>query len=122
MAIARLLILTFWMGFSVPCFCTAHLGSPTGKVTGDAAEAVQPKAIVEARSLAILVHSHRRVQVTDAIIRGPLDLSYMTIDQQVSLVNCEFEEQADFSYSTFCLLYTSPSPRDRQKSRMPSSA
>ena len=25
-------------------------------------------------------------------------------------------------YSTTCLLYTSPSPRDRQKSRMPSSA
>ena len=27
-----------------------------------------------------------------------------------------------FSFSFFCLLYTSPSPRDRQKSRMPSSA
>ena len=26
------------------------------------------------------------------------------------------------AYSTSCLLYTSPSPRDRQKSRMPSSA
>ena len=25
-------------------------------------------------------------------------------------------------FSMFCLLYTSPSPRDRQKSRMPSSA
>ena len=25
-------------------------------------------------------------------------------------------------YDTTCLLYTSPSPRDRQKSRMPSSA
>ena len=25
-------------------------------------------------------------------------------------------------YSVICLLYTSPSPRDRQKSRMPSSA
>ena len=25
-------------------------------------------------------------------------------------------------YASFCLLYTSPSPRDRQKSRMPSSA
>ena len=25
-------------------------------------------------------------------------------------------------YSSYCLLYTSPSPRDRQKSRMPSSA
>ena len=28
----------------------------------------------------------------------------------------------DFSTPNFCLLYTSPSPRDRQKSRMPSSA
>ena len=31
----------------------------------------------------------------------------------------------DWAYqalSNFCLLYTSPSPRDRQKSRMPSSA
>ena len=27
-----------------------------------------------------------------------------------------------FSYGCTCLLYTSPSPRDRQKSRMPSSA
>ena len=26
------------------------------------------------------------------------------------------------SQASFCLLYTSPSPRDRQKSRMPSSA
>ena len=26
------------------------------------------------------------------------------------------------AYNKFCLLYTSPSPRDRQKSRMPSSA
>ena len=38
-------------------------------------------------------------------------------------------EQMDYSLSegvnffdTACLLYTSPSPRDRQKSRMPSSA
>ena len=30
---------------------------------------------------------------------------------------------ADINYVSFtCLLYTSPSPRDRQKSRMPSSA
>ena len=27
-----------------------------------------------------------------------------------------------FGLDTLCLLYTSPSPRDRQKSRMPSSA
>ena len=30
--------------------------------------------------------------------------------------------QIEFGRSNFCLLYTSPSPRDRQKSRMPSSA
>ena len=29
---------------------------------------------------------------------------------------------ADLTVSKTCLLYTSPSPRDRQKSRMPSSA
>ena len=32
---------------------------------------------------------------------------------------CQF---ADTRRCTYCLLYTSPSPRDRQKSRMPSSA
>ena len=32
------------------------------------------------------------------------------------------EESASMEYTYRCLLYTSPSPRDRQKSRMPSSA
>ena len=31
-------------------------------------------------------------------------------------------EAARVAMTRFCLLYTSPSPRDRQKSRMPSSA
>ena len=31
-------------------------------------------------------------------------------------------ENGSFSFANICLLYTSPSPRDRQKSRMPSSA
>ena len=35
-----------------------------------------------------------------------------------------FHELVEQGFTTFdcCLLYTSPSPRDRQKSRMPSSA
>ena len=32
------------------------------------------------------------------------------------------EEVTNLEMSDICLLYTSPSPRDRQKSRMPSSA
>ena len=38
----------------------------------------------------------------------------------VNLLDDEFTVDTDVIYS--CLLYTSPSPRDRQKSRMPSSA
>ena len=34
----------------------------------------------------------------------------------------EIAERAIFAGADICLLYTSPSPRDRQKSRMPSSA
>ena len=33
-----------------------------------------------------------------------------------------YEKTSSLLNSTICLLYTSPSPRDRQKSRMPSSA
>ena len=32
------------------------------------------------------------------------------------------DTEPDLGYIHSCLLYTSPSPRDRQKSRMPSSA
>ena len=32
------------------------------------------------------------------------------------------DQKAAIEYAEHCLLYTSPSPRDRQKSRMPSSA
>ena len=36
--------------------------------------------------------------------------------------SCTPEAQQAFERALACLLYTSPSPRDRQKSRMPSSA
>ena len=34
----------------------------------------------------------------------------------------KFYNKVDDKWDYYCLLYTSPSPRDRQKSRMPSSA
>ena len=43
--------------------------------------------------------------------RCPLSLEAVTVDR---------DDRVDMSKD--CLLYTSPSPRDRQKSRMPSSA
>ena len=39
-----------------------------------------------------------------------------------SFVGVSFEQPTTTANATGCLLYTSPSPRDRQKSRMPSSA
>ena len=101
MYVCRLLILALCMGFSAPGFASTHLASHPGGPPASAAEPIKPKTIVEARSLAILVHNNKRVKVQDAIIRGPLDLSYATINQLISLVNCEFEEPADFSYATF---------------------
>ena len=45
---------------------------------------------------------------------------YQSFVRQVTLLN-QYQRQKD-KQGRFCLLYTSPSPRDRQKSRMPSSA
>ena len=41
---------------------------------------------------------------------------------QIALVKNENGHIVEKERYDFCLLYTSPSPRDRQKSRMPSSA
>ena len=38
-------------------------------------------------------------------------------------IRCELKKEGDFSGTLYtCLLYTSPSPRDKRQSRMPSSA
>ena len=42
--------------------------------------------------------------------------------QLMTMNRLKFSDITDCVISTVCLLYTSPSPRDRQKSRMPSSA
>ena len=47
-----------------------------------------------------------------------VDTEISTSEQEPSVILDTLEQEADRT----CLLYTSPSPRDRQKSRMPSSA
>ena len=41
---------------------------------------------------------------------------------QKGKTNLDFTEARDSEWQWHCLLYTSPSPRDRTRSRMPSSA
>ena len=45
-----------------------------------------------------------------------------TTSGQGKVLGYDIRTQGDLIRSKICLLYTSPSPRDRQKSRMPSSA
>ena len=55
------------------------------------------------------------------------DIGYVNDDDvfhadQISITNIITKQSPDIAQGVDCLLYTSPSPRDRQKSRMPSSA
>ena len=61
------------------------------------------------------------VAVAAALLGSVLIQSLSSINDVIlSPVEKKCQEIANEGYS--CLLYTSPSPRDRQKSRMPSSA
>ena len=46
----------------------------------------------------------------------------LTVDGDVGDEHAQCHHTSTAAYTHTCLLYTSPSPRDRQKSRMPSSA
>ena len=53
-------------------------------------------------------------------LRVIIDVSYTSADEFIDFIE---NEQCQFIESLgVCLLYTSPSPRDRTRSRMPSSA
>ena len=68
-------------------------------------------------------------QDSDGFKRQTADLSYrewpeVDVVEGVVIATNNFRQMRQYSPNTpnTCLLYTSPSPRDRQKSRMPSSA
>ena len=64
------------------------------------------------------------IELSDAL--PPIDAAHRTarylINGCQSRVWIDARLEGGKVYYTACLLYTSPSPRDRQKSRMPSSA
>ena len=74
--------------------------------------------------------SFRGSDVREATFAGAnlTDCDFSTLDlvdatfREAILVRTNFSMSGRFCQNSDCLLYTSPSPRDRQKSRMPSSA
>ena len=82
-------------------------------VKGDITKVTDVQAIVNAAKIAVRTVA-RFLQENP----GQFDLvEWMLFDSHTESV---YEAEVDQLYN--CLLYTSPSPRDRQKSRMPSSA
>ena len=66
---------------------------------------------------------HENLLEKNAIIETDFQCSARVITFQfVQLMENLFHNSIKFAKPDVCLLYTSPSPRDRQKSRMPSSA
>lgn len=59
------------------------------------------RKVIQASQLMRAIRSGSPVSLSHAVIRGRLDLSYRVIEQQVSLADCDFEEEPDFSYSAF---------------------
>ena len=68
-------------------------------------------ATVQSAQAGRYYHARESVEVADHHVFGTSE----RVDGATSLVR-------NFRHRMICLLYTSPSPRDRQKSRMPSSA
>ena len=56
------------------------------------------------------------VTYNEAVLKGDKSIGYITSGGFAHFVN------KSIAFSYFCLLYTSPSPRDVEESRMPSSA
>ena len=69
------------------------------------------------------VPSLHQIDVAGGSISGTLtDQNGNTLSGSVTMVHSESDDDTILGECSDCLLYTSPSPRDRQKSRMPSSA
>ena len=89
-------------------------------------------ASLRSRVRSYFQESRPRDAKTDALVRQIADLEYIVTDNELEALMLEANLvrkhrpryniilRDDKHYP--CLLYTSPSPRDRQKSRMPSSA
>ena len=60
-------------------------------------------------------------EIFNTPLKGTYNWDYTVVDDRIKKLY-ELGKKLNWNVSDDCLLYTSPSPRDRQKSRMPSSA
>ena len=94
---------------SVAATATANLIAESAELTAEI------QAENEARIEAIQAEAEARIEALTVAAEERLAIKTLAVSNTVSIVALEDQWKT-------CLLYTSPSPRDRQKSRMPSSA
>eukprot|EP00657_Telonema_sp_P-1_P001063 TRINITY_DN1230_c0_g1_i4.p1 TRINITY_DN1230_c0_g1~~TRINITY_DN1230_c0_g1_i4.p1 ORF type:complete len:220 (-),score=77.33 TRINITY_DN1230_c0_g1_i4:136-795(-) len=101
----------------------AQLSTPLVDVLGALADSTD-QAIVAQGTLHHILEGRDLVPVLDRLVLGHLDLSncFFSIDVHSSTSPHVCFLLAPVLCVDTCLLYTSPSPRDRTRSRMPSSA
>ena len=87
------------------------------------------KAVFATETLALGINMPARTVVLEKLIKfnGEAHVpitpgEYTQLTGRAGRRGIDIEGNAVIQWSPTCLLYTSPSPRDRQKSRMPSSA
>ena len=79
-----------------------------------------PKKRLRSDEFSKLVKDYPEVENLIYALNQTRDETAKTLDSRLSIKQNLNQELKDVTIG--CLLYTSPSPRDRQKSRMPSSA
>ena len=61
-------------------------------------------------------------RTANSITAGSPHVNGLSADTDIRMIGLGQAHEVQITIPEICLLYTSPSPRDRQKSRMPSSA
>ena len=92
------------------------------KEANDSVPSINPdeaKSLQDDGALIIDIRELEEIQISGKV-KGSYHIPRGLLEFQTKLVNPNGLE--GFDTENTCLLYTSPSPRDRQKSRMPSSA
>ena len=81
----------------------------------------EPLPITKVANALMTKEQYMKVKTRQVVLKAKKTL---TIEQELELVVCEnaLARERNLERIISCLLYTSPSPRDRQKCRMPSSA
>ena len=114
--------------YNIGMVCTNHtyasqdMFDPDDKISGGQGFIYASSIVVAMRKLKLKLDADGNKTTTVQGIRAACKIMKTRYAKPFESVQVEIPYETGMSPYSGCLLYTSPSPRDRQKSRMPSSA